>query len=92
MITIDWGDLHPSQELLALVNARIAGLRELEREHVALRRRGSGYEARVRTALPGRSTLLRLHGEDLSDLLDRATELLLIVARESARQRLALAG
>jgi hypothetical protein len=92
MITIDWGDLHPSEELQAHVHARVAGLVELRRERVALRKRGSGYEAQVQTALPGRSTLLRLQGEDLSDLVERATDLLLIVARESARQRMALAG
>lgn len=87
MITFDWGDSHPSQELQADLRLRMAPLVELHRERVALRRRGSGYEAQVRTALPGRSTVLRLHGEDLADVVDRATELLLIVARESAKQR-----
>jgi hypothetical protein len=86
MINIDWGDLSPTLELRNAVEARIGRLC-LDREQVTLRRRGSGYEAQVRTALPGRSTVLRLHGEDLYDVVDRTAELLSIVARESARQR-----
>lgn len=85
MIDIDWGDLSPTLEVRSAIEARIGRLR-LERERVTLRRRGSGYEAQVRTALPGRSTVLRLHGEDLCDVVDRTAELLAIVVRESARQ------
>jgi hypothetical protein len=85
MIDIDWGDLSPTLEVRRAVEARISTL-ALERERVTLRRRGSGFEAQVRTALPGRSTVLRLHGEDLCDVVDRTAELLSIVVRESARQ------
>jgi hypothetical protein len=86
MIDIDWGDLDPSQEERTAVERRVGTLIAMHRERVSLRRRGSGYEAQVRTALPGRSTMLRLHGESLDDVIDRAAELLTIVARESARQ------
>lgn len=87
MIDIDWGDLSPTREVRNAVEARIRSLSlSLERERVMLRRRGSGFEAQVRTALPGRSTVLRLHGEDLCDVVDRTAELLSIVVRESARQ------
>lgn len=80
MIDIDWGDLTPTFEVRAAVEARLRELR-LARERVSLRRRGNGYEAQVRTAMPGRSTVLRLHGEDLCEVVDRTAELLSIVAR-----------
>lgn len=86
MIDIDWGDLHPSSEEREALESRVRMVVALHREQVSLRRRGSGYEAHVRTALPGRSTVLRLHGESLHDVVDRTAELLTIVARESARQ------
>ncbi len=92
MIEIDWGDLHPSHEERVAVESRVSALIAMHRERVSLRRRGSGYEAQVRTALPGRSTILRLHGESLHDVVDRAAELLTIVARESARQHELLAA
>lgn len=85
MSQIDWGDLQPTSEVRAATEARIGAL--VHREHVALRRRGSGFEAQVRTLLPGRSTLLRLHGESLAEVIDRAAELLAIVESERARQR-----
>lgn len=85
MIEIDWGDLKPTLAVRAAIEARIGEL-TLEPERLTLRRRGSGYEAQVRTALPGRATVLRLHGEDLCDVVQRTAELLSIVARESARQ------
>lgn len=86
MIDIDWGDLSPTRELKSTIEARICRF-GLQRERVRLRRRGSGYEAQVHTALPGRSTVLRLHGENLCDVIDRTAALLSIVARESARQK-----
>lgn len=82
---IDWGDLQPTVDVRAAVEARIAPLSH--RDRVALRRRGSGFEAQVRTLLPGRSTLLRLHGESLTDVVERTAELLAIVASETARQQ-----
>lgn len=91
MIEIDWGDLHPPLEVRSAVEARVRTL-PLSRERILVARRGAGYEAQVRTLLPGRSTLLRLHGEDLRDVIERATELLSIVASESARQRELLAA
>ena len=86
MIEIDWGDVQPSLEERVAVESRVRPLIAMHHEQVSLRRRGSGYEAQVRTALPGRSTVLRLHGDTLGDVVDRAAELLTIVARESARQ------
>ncbi len=91
MIEIDWGDLHPTRDVVAAAEARVRTL-PLARERVVVRRRGSGYEAHVRTALAGGSTVLRLHGEDLGDVIDRATELLSIVVSESARQQERLAS
>lgn len=90
MIEIDWGDLNPPVEVRAAAEARVGTL-PLARERVIVRRRGAGYEAHVRTLLPGGSTVLRLHGEDLRDVIERAAELLSIVLRESTRQHAALA-
>ncbi len=86
MIEIDWGDVQPSLDERVAVESRVRPLIARHHEQVSLRRRGSGYEAQVRTALPGRSTVLRLHADTLGDVVDRAAELLTIVARESARQ------
>ncbi|MCZ7677316.1 MAG: hypothetical protein M5U28_00460 [Sandaracinaceae bacterium] len=91
MIEIDWGDLHPPLDVRAAAEARVRRL-PLARERVVVRRRGSGYEAHVRTTVAGGSTMLRLHGEDLRDVVDRVTDLLSIVASESARQHQVLAA
>ncbi|HEY8427391.1 MAG TPA: hypothetical protein VIL20_03420 [Sandaracinaceae bacterium] len=85
MIEIDWGDLNPPQEVRTAAEARVGTL-PLARERVIVRRCGAGYEAHVRTTLPGGSTVLRLHGEDLCDVIDRAAELLSIVVHESTRR------
>ena len=91
MIEIDWGDLHPAWEVRAATEARVRTL-PLARERVVVRRKGTGYEAHVRTTIAGGSTTLRLHGEDLRDVVDRVTDLLSIVASVSARQHELLAA
>jgi hypothetical protein len=90
MIIIDWDDVDPTPELRARVETRFAALRPRgAHPHLALRRLGSGCEAEVRMVSASRSTVLRLHGENLGDVVDRVLELLHIVERETERQRLA---
>lgn len=79
MIAIDWGDLHPTHGQRARVTARLEAARELTGGPVlSLRRRGHGYEARLVTPLDAE---LRLHGDDLTGVVERAVDLLSIVAR-----------
>ena len=85
MVDIDWGDLSPSRDQRAHVEARLDELADVEGPVVSLRRRGTGYEARLTTALPSSPTELRLTGDDLASVVDRTFALLAIVAREQRR-------
>ncbi len=85
MVEVDWGDLSPTQLQRIRVQSRIAQLAHIEGPVVSLRRRGSGYEAHLTTPLPAAPAELRLSGEDLGSVIDRACDLLAIVVRESER-------
>jgi hypothetical protein len=85
MVDIDWGDLSPSRDQRAHVEGRLDELAHVDGPVVALRRRGSGYEARLTTPLPASPAELRLTGDDLASVVDRAVALLTIVARERRR-------
>jgi hypothetical protein len=85
MVEIDWGDLTPTRLQRARAEARVGELSDLEGPVVLLRRRGGGYEAQLRTLSPAAPAELRLHGDDLSAVVDRAVHLLSIVVRESSR-------
>lgn len=86
MVDIDWGDLSPSRDQRAHVEARLDELAHVDGPVVALRRRGSGYEARLTTPLPASPAELRLTGDDLASVVDRTVALLAIVAREQRRR------
>lgn len=86
MVEVDWGDLTPTHRQRARVQARVEELAHIEGPIVSLRRRGSGYEAHLTTPLPAAPAELRLAGDDLGSVIDRACELLSIVARESERR------
>lgn len=82
MVDIDWGDLTPTQGQRARVQARVAELAYLHGPVVALRRRGSAYEARVTSSMPNAPAEVRLSDSDLASVVDRACQLLAIVAHE----------
>jgi hypothetical protein len=79
MINIDWGDLQPTSGQRALVEARVSTLGDLEGPVVALRKRGHGYEATLQA--PCAPAELRLQGDDLANVVERAVHLLSIVVR-----------
>jgi len=85
MVDIDWGDLSPSRDQRAHVEARLDELAHVEGPVVSLRRRGTGYEARLTTPLSSSPAELRLTGDDLASVVDRTVALLAIVAREQRR-------
>jgi hypothetical protein len=85
MVEVDWGDLSPTHLQRARVQSRVAELAHIDGPTVSLRRRGSGYEARLTTPLPAAPAELRLAGDDLGSVIDRACDLLAIVVRESER-------
>lgn len=88
MVDIDWGDLTPTLGQRARAQARLAELAHLEGPVVALRRRGSSYEAQLTGALPSVPAEVRLSGDDLSSLIERACQFLSVVAHETpARPR-----
>lgn len=84
MIDIDWGDLTPTHGQRARIEARVGMLKDIDGPVVSLRRRGHGYEAQLLTPLPAAPAELRLHGDDLASVVDRAVDLLSIVARAHA--------
>lgn len=86
MVEIDWGDLTPTHGQRARAQARLDELADLEGPVVALRRRGSGYEAHLVTPLPAAPAEVRLSGDDLASVIDRACRFLSIVAREDRRR------
>lgn len=83
MVEIDWGDLTPTQVQRARVQARIAELAHLDGPVVALRRRGSSYEASLTTPLPAAPAEVRLTDGDLASVVDRVCQLLALVAPPS---------
>lgn len=82
MVDIDWGDLKLSSGQRAHLQSRLDALARIDGPCVALRRRGSGYEAHLVTPLPTSPAELRLAGDDLSSVIDRTIELLSIMAGE----------
>jgi hypothetical protein len=82
MIEIDWGDLAPARDVRERIEARVVELKDLTGPVVALRRRGSGYEAELRALHAPEE--LRLHGDDLAGLAERAVALLAFVAQRRA--------
>ncbi|HEY8429095.1 MAG TPA: hypothetical protein VIL20_12000 [Sandaracinaceae bacterium] len=83
MAEIDWGDLTPTHAQRARARAWLAELAGLEGPVVALRRRGSGYEAHLLTLPPAE---VRLAGEDLVSVIDRACHFLSFVAARDRRR------
>ncbi len=80
MVEIDWGDVGPSASQRARIQETVDRV-AIDGPVIGLRRRGSGYEARLET---GRSPAeLRLHDDDLSSGGDPAVALLEIVQRSS---------
>lgn len=82
MVEIDWGDLAPSAGQRARVEQRLGRLAELEGPSIGLRRKGGGYEAQLTSPIANAPVELRLHGDDLGSVIDRAVDLLAIVTRE----------
>lgn len=82
MVDIDWGDLKLSCGQRAHLQSRLDELAHIEGPSVALRRRGSGYEARLVTPMPTSPAELRLADDDLCSVIDRTIGLLTIMARE----------
>lgn len=78
MIAIDWGDLHPTHGQRARVAEHVQAASHLVGPVMSLRRRGHGYEACLSTP---RDAELRVHGDDLTGVVERAVGLLTIVAR-----------
>ncbi len=87
MIEVDWGDLTPTRRQRVRVQSRVDELAHVHGPIVSLRRRGSGYEACLTTPLPAAPAELRLSGDDLGSVIDRACDLLAIVVRESEHAR-----
>jgi hypothetical protein len=78
MIAIDWGDLHPTSGQRARVDAQLRAASDVVGPVVSLRRRGQGYEAQLLTPFDAE---LRLTGDDLSGVVERAVGLLSVVSR-----------
>ncbi len=76
MIAIDWGDVEPTNGQRARVEARVGAVTDIDGPVVSLRKRGHGYEAQLLIAAP---TELRLQGDDLASVVERAVVLLAIV-------------
>ena len=82
MVDIDWGDLTPSPAQRARAAQRLGELAELEGPSIGLRRKGAGYEAELTGPIASAPVELRLHGDDLGSVIDRAVDLLAIVTAE----------
>lgn len=78
MLRVDWGNLTPSREERAGVEARLSVAPDLADSTVSLRQHRSGFEASLRVE----KTEVRLHDVDLDAALDRLLFLLDVVARE----------
>ncbi|HJL15181.1 MAG TPA: hypothetical protein RMH99_05970 [Sandaracinaceae bacterium LLY-WYZ-13_1] len=85
MVKIDWGDLEPSEGQRARVEAEVRRLAAITGPVIGLRRRGTGYEAQLTNTLPSHPAELRLHGDDLRSVVERAVDLLEIVSRPDPR-------
>ena len=81
MVDIDWGDLTPSHVQRERALRRIAELGALDGPAIGLRRKGGGYEAQLSSPIASSPVELRLHGDDLGSVIDRAVDLLAIVSR-----------
>lgn len=85
MVDIDWGNLTPSAGQRARMERRLAALADMHGPSIGLSRRGGGYEARLSSPIASAPVELRLHGDDLGSVIDRAVDLLVIVTRDPAR-------
>ncbi len=85
MVDIDWGDLTPTTGQRERAQARIAALGSLDGPVVALRRRGSGYEATLTTPAPAAPAEVRLSGDDLASVIERACQFLSYVSHDARR-------
>lgn len=83
MIEIDWGDLRPTQGQRARVEASLDRLGGLVGPVIGLRRKGSGFEAQLTTFPSPTPAEVRLQGDDLAGVVERAVALLEVVVRES---------
>lgn len=75
MIEIDWGNLTPTSSERARVQERVDALAHLEGPTVTLRRRARHYEAHLKSPC-SRPAELRVVGEDLASVVERAVSLL----------------
>jgi hypothetical protein len=82
MLTIDWGDLRPTSAERSALEARLAAVEPDIESKVYVRRRGTGFEARLRVPVQERSAEVRLHDDDVGAAVERLVELIEIVARE----------
>lgn len=83
MIEVDWGNVRPTDGERALIEARLATLILRDRSMVLLRRRGSGFEARLRMFVKDdEPTEVRLQDENVTSAVERLVQLMTIVARE----------
>ena len=91
-VQIDWGDTMPSARQRAAIEdkLKVVSIGALDAfaasPLIGLRRRGGGYEACLSTIRRRNGPVeLRLHGDDLGSVVDRAVSLLSIVSEESRR-------
>jgi hypothetical protein len=84
MLSIDWGDVAPSDAVRVAAEERLATASVPARSAIAVRHRDSLYEVRLRMMLSDAPTSVRLHDVSIADAFERLLSLLVFV--EHARQ------
>lgn len=82
MIHVDWDDLQLTDDERARAEQRIERMAVGPRDVFTVRRVVHGYQAIFSKSVRGCGTELRFHGSNLMRVLDRASELSSVVARE----------
>lgn len=85
-MNIEWSDIEPSERDRGAVERAFAGLLDERTERVVIKRRGSGYEARVVLDLYAGTTSLKLQAETLLDVVERVAEIVRIVAASRSQR------